>query len=544
MTKETVGIYSKQETSSPGFLKSLSRTKPIEQSLAEETTTKTLRWYDLTAYGIAATVGSGIYVTVGSVARNDAGPAVIFSTLIAGILSILTGICYLEFASALPISGSGYAYFYALLGEFLGWFIGWNLTLEYGFCAAVISEGWTKYFVALMKSLGANLPEWTYNIVPFSAFPVYRINMIAGIIILLLGFIVSRGARFGTIFTNVITITNISIIVFIIVAGSFYVSPANWSPFMPSVSGVFSGGGKMFFSFIGYDTVSTLAAEAINPSRDIPIAIGLTVGAATFLYICVGLVITGMVPYLSLDERNPLTEAFNAVNAPNAYYVIAVAALLMMAATMFACLTGQPKIFQAIARDGLLPKVFASENRHGTPMFSVTVSTLLLAFVATTIDTDSEFADMIVFGTLLAMSMLCAGVIVVRFKNFEVGKRIGIASTIIFLCGSLASSLLYHVTSLWIAASVASVLMLLPLLTLSFYFIKYPSKLASKSTAFSCPLMPLIPCMAMTSNSYVMMSLPNMSTILSQFGVWTAIGLIIYFAYGIWNSNLRHASKA
>jgi APA family basic amino acid/polyamine antiporter len=534
--KEGKGIYSQAPSAS--LSEKLLRKKPFEKSLSEASSQKTLTWYDLTAYGIAATVGSGIYVTVGSVARNNAGPSVIISTFIAGFLSLLTGICYLEFASALPISGSGYAYFYTLLGEFFGWFIGWNLTLEYGFAAASISEGWTKYFVNLSKKIGWTVPSWMYKITFFETLPMFRLNLLAGFVVLLLGFLVTRGAKFGTRFTNVITVTNLSIICFIIGAGSLHVKPSNWTPFVPSIPGIFSGAGEMFFSFIGYDTVSTLAAEAINPARDIPIAIGLTVGVATTLYMLVGLVITGIVPFGSLDCSNPLTMAFAAVGSSWAYYIIAVAALLMMASTMFACLVGQPKIFQAIAIDGLLPSALAKENSKGTPIASVAFSTLLIALAATFFDADHGLTDMIVFGTLFGMSTLCAAVIVCRFDQKDSNKSLGTYSAAIFQVGALLTSFISRSYSTYCLAASGILTMLIPFGILVYLFVVYRHQLYSRSTAFACPLMPLIPCMAIAVNSYIMMSLKDLSTVFLQFTTWTAIGWAIYFGYGIHNSHL------
>lgn len=423
------------------------------------------------------------------------------------------------------------------MGEFLGWFIGWNLTLEYGFAAALISEVWAKYLVSLLKVVGVTVPSCLYNYVPSQSVDMVRINVIAGLVVLFLGFVVSRGAKFGTILTNSITVLNILIIMFIIVAGAVYVNPSNWTPFMPNFPGIFTGGGQMFFSFIGYDTVSTLAAEAVNPSRDIPVAIMLTLGVATGLYMLVGLVITGMVPFAQLDENNSLTEAFITVNARGASHVITVAALLMMAATMFACLAGQPKIFQAIAKDGLLPSAFARENSNGTPTFSIAASTILLALVATFIKGDS-IGDMVTFGTLFAMSTLCAGVMIVRFNGFEEKKKIGSAASVSFLFGSLLASWIVHNFSSALGLSSVLIGIIAPLLILSYYFIRYSNYLQSKSTAFSCPLMPVIPCLAIASNSYIMMSLPSLSTILFQFSIWTIIGFTIYFSYGISHSHL------
>lgn len=519
----------------------LTRRKPIAKGLSQTAAEKTLTWYDLTAYGIAATVGSGIYVTCGKVARNLAGPAVIASTGIAGLLSLFTGICYLEFASSLPISGSGYAYFYTMLGEFLGWFIGWNLTLEYAFAAAAIAGGWIQYLVTLMEELGLAIPRWLYYI-PLAGTAedsVLRINILAALICLLIGVIVSRGLKFGALFTNLITMLNVGIILFILIVGGLMIkTTANWTPFAPhGWNAVVQGSGDMFFSYIGYDTISSLAGDAINPGRDLPVAVLLTVGTATLLYMGVGFVLTGMQNYANLDPSSPLATAFIQSGAPWASYIVSVCALFTMAATMFACLMGQPKIFQAIAKDGLLPKFFARENRHGTPTGGIIFTTLLTAGLALCLDVDKGLVEAISFGTLLGMSMLCAGLLVVRFEQDPRIKTPGICLTVGYFVATIICTLIFrhHPT---IALYVAIFTMGGPLLGLCYCFIRYGRELASKSVAFSCPLMPILPCIAIAANSFTMLQMENVVESFIQFAIWTTIGLAIYFTYGIRHSQL------
>lgn len=522
-----------------GFLGALTRRKPIAKGLSQTSGEKHLTWYDLTAYGIAATVGSGIYVTCGRVAKGLAGPAVVLSTGIAGLLSLFTGICYLEFASSLPISGSGYAYFYTMMGEFLGWFIGWNLTLEYAFAAAAIAGGWTNYLVSLCAQVGWTVPKALYNIpLTTAADSVFRINILAAVVVLIMGAIVSRGLKFGAIFTNIITGLNIGIILFILAVGSFHVKTENWNNFVPfGWTGVFQGSGKMFFSYIGYDTISSLAGEAINPGRDLPISILLTVGTASTLYVGVGLVLTGMQNYLSLDESSPLASAFVAVGAPWASYIVAICALFTMAATMFACLMGMPKIFQAISKDGLLPRMFAREDKLGTPIGGVAFTALLTAALAMFLDVDSGLIDMITLGTLLGMSMLCAGLMVVRFEQHPPVYKTGTALAVTYFFGAIISTLVWMNYEM-LAPYVAIVTMGLPFLGLAYLFIRYSGELASTSLAFACPLMPIIPCIAIAANSFMMLQMEYMTLGLSQFAIWTAIGLFIYFIYGISHSQL------
>ena len=524
------------------FVKALTRRKPVSKGVEQTSSEKTLTWYDLTAYGISATVGSGIYVSCGKVARHLAGPAVVFSTGIAGLLSFFTGICYLEFASSLPISGSGYAYFYTMLGEFLGWFIGWNLTLEYAFAAAAIAGGWTQYFVTLMKdALGWSVPKYLYHVSLTGAEDsIFRLNLLAAGIVLLVGAIVSRGIKFGAIFTNFITIVNIGIILFIVGVGSSSIVTSNWTPFMPfGLKGVFQGAGDMFFSYIGYDTISSLAGESINPGRDLPIAVFLTVGTATVLYMGVGLVLTGMVNYLQLDSQGPLAQAFITTGSPWAAYIVGICALFTMAATMFACLMGQPKIFQAIAKDGLMPKVFAREDKNGTPLGGVFFTALLTAVLAAALDVDAGLIEMISFGTLLGMSMLCAGLLVVRFEQHQPVYKWGTGLTILYFLGCIASSLvLIFESNIFYSPIVAAVSMGIPFMGLVWLFIKHGTSLASTSLAFACPLMPLLPCIAIAANTFMMLRMEKMLTCFYEFSAWTIIGLIIYFGYGIRHSQL------
>ena len=525
------------------FINSLSRRKPVEKGLQQASCEKSLSWYDLTAYGIAATVGSGVYVTCGRVAHTLAGPSVVFSTAIAGLLSLMTGIVYLEFASSLPISGSGYAYFYTMLGEFLGWSIGWNLTLEYAFAAAAIAGGWTGYFVGLMEdSFGWNLPKWMYSIsLTGTENSVFRINLLAALIVLIVGVIVSRGVKFGALFTNMITAVNIGIILFIVVLGSFSIKASNWAPFVPlGVQGISQGSGEMFFSFIGYDTISSLAAESMNPGRDLPIAVLLTVGTATTLYMAMGLVLTGMVKYTSLDLSNPLAEAFIANGYSWAAIIVSICALFTMAATIFACLTGQPKIFQAISKDGLMPKFFAREDRNGTPIGGVIFTVILTALVAGLMDVDVGLIDMISFGTLLGMSALCSGLLVVRFEQHRPVYKLGTLLTIIYFIGCIASSVAFVLeTNIFFSPIVGTVTMFLPFLGLSYLFIRHREQLASNSQAFSCPLMPIIPCLAIAANTFFMIRMKDVWIAFIQFAVWTTIGTAFYFSYGRGHSHLK-----
>lgn len=534
--------------------KALNRRKPLEDSLAQEVSTvRHLKWWDLTAFGIATTIGSGIYVTCGLVARDLTGPSVVISTMIAGAISILTGICYLEFASSLPISGSGYAYFYTLVGEFLAWFIGWNLTLEYAFSAAAIAGGWTNYLVTLFESLSLPIPQFLYNI---PLIGILRLNLLSPLVVIFIGFFVSRGLKFGAMITNAITIFNLALIGFIIVVGGTHIKTENWTPFAPAGAGaIFQGAGEMFFSYLGFDTITTLAADSVNPSRDIPLATILTITIATVLYMSVGLVLTGMQSYKDLDEANPLALAFTAVGCQWAYYIVTVCALTTMTLTIFTSMVGQPKLFKAMARDGLLPSKLASTNRNHVPMYGVTLTVLLTALLALFLDVRTGLIEMISFGCLFCLSAICAATLSNRFTRLEEAsptvpavklKRTGVTAIMIYYAGCLGTSAVWNRSSMSpfhmaITGALFLVSILAPFAVLVYLFMKNGKLLGASSSGpnvkhFVCPAMPLLPCSAILFNSVVMMKTDLLD--IGLFAGWSAIGVAVYFAYGINHSKL------
>ena len=559
-------------------LSNFCRRKPIEKSLSEETTKRTLTLIDLTMYGIAATVGSGIYSIVGSLARgktlsdgqilpyvDSLGPGVILSIAVAGGLSLLTSICYLEFASALPISGSGYAYFYSMVGEFLGWFIGWNLTLEYAFAAAAIAGKWSLGLRSLLMSFFPedNFPDALnalFNTPICEEYKLLRLNVVAPGLILLLGLIVNRGVSMGTRFTNGATILNLSLIAFIIVIGWFYVDYSNWKEFIPVIrdingdpvaepisafTRVLKGASEMFFCFIGYDTVSTLSVDAINPARDIPIAAFLTIGTATALYALVGLVLTGMSSNLPRSST-VLADAFT--KSPFASYIVKIVSLMNMAVTVFACILGQPKIFAAISRDGLLPKGLAHENSRGVPTRSVLATLILTAGITAIYDVEEGIIDMISAGCLFSMSLVCAGMLSCRFNNASSQiRKYGRLSTIAFFVNSFFFCWSFTGEKHWILKVASSILTAIPTLALSFMFVTRKSELrplsdSSAIKSFVCPFMPIIPCIAILANNYVLVNISW--TQIALFIAWAVIGIIVYFSYGLHNSKLGQEIEA
>lgn len=579
--KLTEHTLSMTKTSSEGFfsrftLANFCRRKPIEKSLSEETTERTLTLVDLTMYGIAATVGSGIYSIVGKVARgrvldstetiyiDSLGPGVIYSIGIAGGLSLLTSICYLEFASALPISGSGYAYFYSMVGEFLGWFIGWNLTLEYAFAAAAVAGKWSIGLQALVNPWLPQSLEWVFNY-PIIKDNHIRLNLIAPALILFLGLIVNRGVSMGSRFTNAATILNLSLICFIILVGCFYVDTSRWAPFIMDIdssvvlkpeevlspfSRVLSGASEMFFCFIGYDTVSTLSTDAINPARDIPIAAFLTIGTATLLYSLIGLVLTGIVAnYADIRGDIPvLSVAFEKVGAVKSAHIVNIVSLMNMAVTVFACLLGQPKIFAAISRDGLLPKGLARENSRGVHSRSVLATLILTAGVAAIYDVDTGIIDMIAAGCLLSMSIVCTGMLACRFNNAPSQTRsYGHSATIAYFFSSMFACWAFMHEKPFAVKSASLLLTAIPLCALIALFLTRSNQLKPLSASaaiksFVCPMMPLVPCLAIAANNYVFVSIPWAQ--IRLFLAWAIIGISVYLGYGLHHSKLGQEIEA
>lgn len=516
---------------------------------------RTLKWYDLTAYGIAATVGSGIFVVCGEIALKVTGPSVVWSTVIAGLLALLTGICYLEFAGAFPVSGSGYSYCYAVLGEFVAWFMGWNLTLEYAFSASFIAEKWV---IGLVNFLKANckltIPEYLYNFkletlskLLFGPDNVIRINILAALLIILVGAVVSRGVSMGARITNCITALNISIIALIIIVGSFYVQPSNWTAegfFKDNDRTViFAGAGQMFFSYIGFDTISSMAGEAVNPTRDLPIAVCLTISVATALYIAVGLVLTGMVVYTNLDKDAALADAFFKVVSPKMALVVSIGALLCTLATTFTCMIGQPKIFQAISKDGLLPRrIFNRTDARGTPVRGVFATTLLAATLVLFLNVDQFLINAISLGILFGMAIVCLSLIVARVQKHEAVRTTGIVAVSLFVIGCFLASLAQKTNSsfaYWLMAASGIGLMIIPLIYLIYIFYTLGDRIGALSATFACPLMPFLPCIAAFTNIYVACSIEDLQLPMIMFAIWTVIGIVIYFSYG-----LRHSTAA
>lgn len=424
-------------------LDKLLRKKPLEayqDDIKTSQLTRTLGKWELTAIGVGAVIGGGIFVLTGVAAHQYAGPALALSFVLAGLGCLFAAFCYAEFASILPVSGSAYAYSYGTIGEFFAWFIGWNLILEYMMGATTVAVSWSKYFVKLLHLSGVhNIPPWLLND-PVTAreeaaklgieAPAFSINLPAALIVWVVTYILVKGIKESAKTNNIIVALKVAAVLFVVVVGISYINPANWQPFIPEkvvdnagvshygLSGVLTAAGIVFFAFIGFDAVSTQSQEAVNPVKDIPFAIITSLIICTVLYILVSLTLTGMTPYTELDMGAPVASAFSSVGLKWASFLITIAAVIGLISVMLVMLLSQTRIFLNMSKDGLLPpKMFASIHpRFKTPW----KSTILLGTIASLVAavTPIEKATkMTSIGTLFAFAMICAAVLMLRNKQ-------------------------------------------------------------------------------------------------------------------------------
>jgi APA family basic amino acid/polyamine antiporter len=410
---------------------SIWRKKPVAAYQAEAAKSglnRVLTRWGLTSLGIGAIIGGGIFTLTGIAAHNHAGPALALAFVIAGIGCLFASLCYAEFASVLPVEGSAYAYAYGTIGEIFAWFIGWNLVLEYMMGATTVAVAWSGYFNKLLHLFHINLPENLVN--DPVTFGGTAFNLPAFIITWVITAILIKGIKEAASTNNIIVIVKIAVVLFVIFVGSFYVDTDNWHPFIPAevtdadgtvhfgVGGVLTAATIVFFAYIGFDAVSTQAGEAINPKKDVPFAIIASLVICTVLYIAVSLVLTGMVPYNELDLKAPVASAFSGAGINWATYLITIAATAGLMSVMLVMMLGQTRIFLGMAKDGLLPKKLfgALHPKFKTPYKSTILVGFIVSLVAalTPIDRVSEMCSM---GTLLAFSMVCIAVLVLRVKQ-------------------------------------------------------------------------------------------------------------------------------
>jgi APA family basic amino acid/polyamine antiporter len=407
------------------------RKKPIAAYQAEASKSdlnRVLTRWGLTSLGIGAIIGGGIFTLTGIAAHDHAGPALALAFVIAGIGCLFASLCYAEFASVLPVEGSAYAYAYGTIGELFAWFIGWNLILEYMMGATTVAVAWSGYFNKLLHLFGINLPDYLVNDPSTHGGPAF--NLPAFLITWVVTGILIKGIKEAASTNNLIVILKVGVVLFVIIAGAFYVDTANWTPFIPEVTtgsdgmphfgvgGVLTAATIVFFAYIGFDAVSTQAGEAINPKKDVPFAIIASLIICTILYVAVSLVLTGMVKYDQLDLKAPVASAFSGAGITWAVYLITIAATAGLMSVMLVMMLGQTRIFLGMSKDGLLPKnIFGKLHpTFKTPYRSTILIGGIISLTAalTPIEKISEMCSM---GTLLAFSMVCLAVLILRIKE-------------------------------------------------------------------------------------------------------------------------------
>lgn len=489
---------------------SIWRRKPLaayEADMKKSELKRVLTRWGLTSLGIGAVIGGGIFVLTGIAAHDWAGPALALAFVIAGIACTFAALCYAEFASILPVEGSAYAYSYGTVGEIFAWFIGWNLILEYMMGATTVAVSWSGYFEKLLHLFNIHPPLWLMNdpataqekaeslraagqVIPDFTF---AINLPALLIVWVVTYILVKGIKEAASTNNIIVILKVATVIFVIIAGAFYVDTANWVPFIPEpevdttgqthygFQGIITAAGIVFFAYIGFDAVSTQAGEAINPKKDVPFAIIASLIICTVLYILVSLVLTGMVSYKNMDLKAPVAQAFADVGMTWAVYLITIAAIAGLTSVMLVMMLGQTRIFLGMAKDGLLPKnLFASIHpTFKTPWKSTIFVGAVVSVVAafTPIDKVSELCSS---GTLLAFAMICAAVWILRVREPNLERP------------------------------------------------------------YRTPALPVIATLGIISNLYLMYNLRTETKI--TFLVWGTLGIIVYFLYSRRHSNLNNQS--
>lgn len=483
----------------------LLRTKPVEDSLSEledegHHLRRALGPFQLTAIGIGVIVGTGIFVLTGEAAGTIAGPAIAISFALAAITCLLAGLCYAEFAAAVPVAGSAYTFSYASLGEVVAWIIGWDLMLELAFGAATVASGWSQYFKVVLSSSPWNIhvPTWLY---------ANGHNVFAAVIVLAITALLCFGVQTSSRVNAVIVVIKLAIILLVIIAGLSYIHGGNYHPFVPpsgshpapggssektllqdlgaapgafGVGGIFSGAALVFFAFIGFDVVATNAEETKKPQRDLPIGIFTSLAVCAVLYIAVSLVVTGMVKYNKIDTMAPLSSAFTSVGQHTIATIIAYGALAGITSVILVLLMGQSRVFYAMSRDRLLPPVFSQLSaRFGTPYRTTLVTGVVVALLAffASLKTLSEMVNI---GTLFAFVLVSIGVVVMRRAQPNLERP------------------------------------------------------------FRTPLVPLVPILSVLACLWLMLNLAGLTWV--RFLIWMVAGFVVYFGYSRRHSRLADST--
>jgi basic amino acid/polyamine antiporter, APA family len=544
---------------------------------------KNLNLLDLTALGIAAIIGAGIFSTIGNAAASG-GPAVSLLFVFTAVACGFSGLCYARFASVIPISGSAYTYAYASFGELIAWIIGWDLIMEYAVGNIAVAISWSDYFTGLCHGLGIHIPAYFstdylsasrgYTAVVdqlhagtafsqlsaslqeaytawTSAPEIFGLRIIADLpafsIVVFITALVYIGIRESKIASNLMVLLKIVILLLIIGVGVFYVNTGNWTPFAPNgVSGVLKGVAAVFFAYIGFDAISTTAEECKRPQKDLPRAILLSLLISTILYVVISLVLTGMAPYKELAVGDPLAYVFQRLNLNGFSGIIAVSAVISMASVLLVFQLGQPRIWMSMSRDGLLPPKFSKlHKKYKTPAFSSVVAGFLVA-IPTLFMNLTEVTDLTSIGTLFAFVLVSGGVLVLDNPKKPKQAGIGKGFTIPYFNSR------YYLPVIWIGVMIGIYLMNKASVN---NFITKDVNIEWQIALQKFPLMifllvalvltvfaivnefSLIPVLGLLTNFYLMSELGITNWM--RFLIWLVVGLSLYFVYGYKHSRLK-----
>ncbi|HTU01506.1 MAG TPA: amino acid permease [Candidatus Sulfotelmatobacter sp.] len=484
---------------------SLFRRKAVEAcqadaDRADHRLKRSLGVVELTALGIGAVIGAGIFSSPGSAAagadgRLAAGPALVLSYLLVAAACGLAALCYAEMASMVPVAGSAYTYAYVTLGEFLAWIIGWDLILEYAVGNVAVAVSWAAYFNTLLEGLGVHFPPWLCTTLDHAfktpellataphvlGIPIV-LNLPAGLIVALLTILLVVGIQESARVNTAMVVLKLAMVVGFVLVGMFYVQPAHWTPFAPNgLNGILTGAAVIFFAYIGFDAISTTAEEAKNPQRDLPRAMIATLTICTTLYVAVTLVLTGMISWRELAVGDPLAKALQSAGLQALAGILSFGAVVAMTAVLLVFQLGQPRIFMVMARDGLLPEWAARVHpRFRTPYVTTILTGVFVGVPAMFVDIN-EAIDFTNIGTLFAFILVSVGVIVLRRTD------------------------------------------------------------PGRHRPFRCPGVPVLPLFSVVSCGILIAYLPVITWI--RFVVWQAIGILLYFLYGRRHSRLTGRGK-
>jgi APA family basic amino acid/polyamine antiporter len=401
--------------------------------------TRTVGLFALVCFGVGSTVGAGIFVLTGTVAAQHSGPAVALSFLIASAVCLLAGLCYAELAAMMPVAGSAYSYSHASMGEAAAWTVGWCLALEYLFAGALVAIGWSGYVQAVLHDIGIGFPALLAQ-APFELSAARELvatgsilNLPAALVTLVCTALLLRGTEFSARINNLIVVAKIAAMLLVVATGFAFVDTANWTPFIPANTGVFGhfgwsgimqGAGVLFFAYVGFDAVTTLAQEVKDPQRTIPRALMASVGITTTLYVLVGVVITGLVSYRLLDVPDPVYVALNSAGPGLAWtkVIVGFVAIAGLISVLLVTLLGQVRIFYAMGRDGLLPAAFTRVRADSHIPHIGTLVTGCIASIAAGLLPMSLLGELISMGTLFAFVMVAISVIVLRRREPEISR--------------------------------------------------------------------------------------------------------------------------